>query len=58
MSIPPPPEGAALPDQPSAQSVNLYDNIMAYGLDVERFAPLHGRVVSWADFLQYVQKEN
>jgi glyoxylase-like metal-dependent hydrolase (beta-lactamase superfamily II) len=54
----PPPPGVAVPNPPSAQNVNLYDNIMAYGLDVERFAPLHGRVVTWDDFLEYVDKDN
>jgi hypothetical protein len=54
----PPPPGAALPNVPSAASVNLYDNIAAYGLEVDTIAPLHGRSVPWAEFLQYVQRPN
>jgi glyoxylase-like metal-dependent hydrolase (beta-lactamase superfamily II) len=54
----PPPPGAALPAEPSDASVNLYDNIIAYGLEVDTIAPLHGRSVSWAEFLQYVQRPN
>jgi hypothetical protein len=54
----PPPPGAALPAEPSAASVNLYDNIVAHGLEIDTIAPLHGRSVSWAEFLQYVQKPN
>jgi glyoxylase-like metal-dependent hydrolase (beta-lactamase superfamily II) len=52
----PPAEGTAMPAMPLAASVNLYDNIKAYRLDVGTIAPLHGRAVPWAEFLRYVQR--
>jgi glyoxylase-like metal-dependent hydrolase (beta-lactamase superfamily II) len=52
----PPAANAAMPAMPPVASVNLYDNIKAYRLDVGTIAPLHGRAVPWADFLRYVQK--
>jgi glyoxylase-like metal-dependent hydrolase (beta-lactamase superfamily II) len=54
---PPPPE-AAMPASPPAAAVNLYDNVKAHGLAVTTVAPLHGRTVSWADFLKFVGKPN
>lgn len=52
----PPAADAQLPAMPPAAAVNLYNNIKAYKLDVTTFAPLHGRVVPWGDFLKFVQK--
>jgi glyoxylase-like metal-dependent hydrolase (beta-lactamase superfamily II) len=43
----------AAPDAPAGpvakENVNLYDNILRLKLDVQRIAPLHGRLVSIAD---------
>ena len=50
--------GAPMPMTPPAASVNLYDNIKAYKIDVQTIAGLHGRSVPWADFLRFVQKPN
>ncbi len=52
----PPAQGAALPATPPPAAVNLYDNIMAHRLDVQTIAPLHGRVVPFAEFLKFVGK--
>ena len=54
----PPAPGAPLPAQPNASSLNLYDNIKAYNLDITTIAALHGRTATWAEFLQFVQKPN
>jgi glyoxylase-like metal-dependent hydrolase (beta-lactamase superfamily II) len=54
----PPAMGAPMPPMPPASAVNLYDNIKAYNIDVQTVAPLHGRSVPWAEFLQFVQKPN
>jgi glyoxylase-like metal-dependent hydrolase (beta-lactamase superfamily II) len=43
------PEGAAPPSSPNPYSVNLYANIQRLKLDVERIAPLHGRLVTLND---------
>ena len=52
----PPAPGTAAPAIPPQASVNLYDNIKAYRLDVANIAPLHGRLVPWAELLRYVEK--
>jgi glyoxylase-like metal-dependent hydrolase (beta-lactamase superfamily II) len=52
----PPAPGTAPPATPSAASVNLYDNVKAYNLDVSTIAPLHGQAVPWGDFLRAVGK--
>jgi len=52
----PPAMGAQLPATPPPAAVNLYDNIMAHRLDVQTIAPLHGRVVPFAEFLKFVGK--
>ena len=54
----PPAAGAPMPATPPAAAVNLYDNIKAYGIDVQMIAGLHGRAVPWAEFLRFVQKPN
>jgi len=35
---------------------NLYDNIKRLKLDVEKFAPIHGRVDAWEHFLAFLGK--
>ena len=45
-----------MPATPPPAAVNLYDNVMAYKLDVATIAALHGRSVPWADFLRFVGK--
>jgi glyoxylase-like metal-dependent hydrolase (beta-lactamase superfamily II) len=45
----PPPPNAAPVMPPSPFSVNLADNIVRLGLDVDRLLPLHGRMVPIAD---------
>jgi glyoxylase-like metal-dependent hydrolase (beta-lactamase superfamily II) len=52
----PPAMGAPMPATPTPASLNLYENVKAYNLNVERIAPLHGRAVPWAEFLRFVQK--
>ena len=52
----PPAAGAPPPATPPPAAVNLYNNIKAYKLDVTTIAPLHGRVVPWAEFLKFVGK--
>ncbi len=53
----PPAADAAPPLSPPASSLNLYDNIERLKLDVSKIAPIHGRLVTMADFLKYVGKE-
>ena len=45
-----------MPATPPPAAVNLYDNVMAYKLDVATIAALHGRAVPWSDFLRFVGK--
>jgi hypothetical protein len=52
----PPAQGAPMPAAPPPAAVNLYENIMAYKLDVATIAPLHGRAVPFAEFLRFVGK--
>jgi len=39
-----------------APAVALYDNIQRLKLDVSKIAPIHGRLVTMADFLKYLGK--
>jgi glyoxylase-like metal-dependent hydrolase (beta-lactamase superfamily II) len=50
--------GAPPPPAPTAAALNFYDNIKGYGLDVQTIVGLHGRSGTWAEFLQFVQKQN
>jgi glyoxylase-like metal-dependent hydrolase (beta-lactamase superfamily II) len=50
----PPPPNAPPPSAPNPAAVNLYENIERLKLDVDRIAPLHGRVVSMADLRKAV----
>jgi glyoxylase-like metal-dependent hydrolase (beta-lactamase superfamily II) len=52
----PPAVGAPAPATPPAASVNLYDNVQRLKLDVSKIAPIHGRLVSMADFLKFLGK--
>ena len=52
----PPAPDAQMPATPPPAAVNLYDNVIAYRLDVATIAALHGRSVPWSDFLQFVGK--
>jgi hypothetical protein len=48
--------GAAPPATPNANNVNLIDNIERLKLQVERIAPLHGRVVPLAELYTTASK--
>ncbi len=50
----PPPPNSAPPAEPSAAQVSLYENVMAYGLEPSTIAPLHGRTVTWSEFLEFI----
>ena len=50
----PPPPNAPPPSTPNPAAVNLYENIERLKLDVDRIAPLHGRLVSIADLRKAV----
>ena len=50
----PPAPNAPLPATPSAAGKALHDAVKAYNLDVSTIAPLHGRTVSWSEFLRVV----
>jgi glyoxylase-like metal-dependent hydrolase (beta-lactamase superfamily II) len=50
----PPPPSAPPPATPNPFSVNLYENIQRLKLNVDRIAPLHGRVVPLADLRSFV----
>ena len=52
----PPAAGAQPPATPPPAAVNLYENVRAYKLDVQTLAPLHGRVIPWAEFLKFVAR--
>ena len=53
----PPAADAPPPLSPPASSLNLYDNIQRLKLDVSKIAPIHGRLVSMADFHKFLGKE-
>jgi glyoxylase-like metal-dependent hydrolase (beta-lactamase superfamily II) len=44
------------PSTPNPATVNLYENIQRLNLDVERIAPLHGRLVNIADLRKTIGK--
>jgi glyoxylase-like metal-dependent hydrolase (beta-lactamase superfamily II) len=44
------------PSTPNPATVNLYENIERLNLDVERIAPLHGRLVTIADLKRTIGK--
>lgn len=52
----PPAPDAQMPATPPPAAVNLYNNVIAYKLDVATIAALHGRSVPWSDFLRFVGK--
>jgi glyoxylase-like metal-dependent hydrolase (beta-lactamase superfamily II) len=52
----PPAANAQMPATPPPAAVNLYNNILAYKLDVATIAALHGRAVPFSDFLRFVGK--
>ena len=47
---------APAPSAPNPASINLYENIERLKLDVDRIAPLHGRVVTLAEIRKAVGK--
>ena len=53
----PPAADAAPPLSPPVASLNLLDNIQRLKLDVSKIAPIHGRLVSMADFYKFLGKE-
>jgi glyoxylase-like metal-dependent hydrolase (beta-lactamase superfamily II) len=44
------------PSVPNPASVNLYENIQRLNLDVDRIAPLHGRIVALAELKKTIGK--
>jgi len=42
------------PASPNPSTVNLYENVQRLKLDVGPIAPLHGRMVTWADLLKAI----
>jgi hypothetical protein len=52
----PPAPNTPPPAMPSAAATSLYNNVQRLKLPVDRVAPLHGRVVPWNEFLQFVGK--
>jgi len=52
----PPAPNAPPPASPAPAAVNLYENILRLNLDVDRIAPLHGRLVTVADLKTAVGK--
>jgi glyoxylase-like metal-dependent hydrolase (beta-lactamase superfamily II) len=52
----PPAQGAAYPPKPSAASMSLFNNVQRLKLQVDRLAPLHGRVIPWSEFTSFIQK--
>ena len=54
----PAPADAPPPATPSPFALNLFENIQRLKLDVTRIVPVHGRVVSWAEFLKAVGKQS
>jgi len=53
----PPPADALPPTTPPASSLNLYENIQRLKLNVSKIAPIHGRLVTMADFLKFLGKK-
>jgi glyoxylase-like metal-dependent hydrolase (beta-lactamase superfamily II) len=53
----PPPPDAAPPAAPSAATLSLFDAVQRLKLDVDRIVPVHGRVVSWPEFLTIIGKQ-
>jgi glyoxylase-like metal-dependent hydrolase (beta-lactamase superfamily II) len=49
--------GTAAPAAPSPFALNLYENIQRLKLDVAQIAPIHGRIVPWAEFLKAIGKQ-
>jgi len=54
----PPPADAPPPANPSPANINLYENIQRLKLDVAKIAPIHGRLVTMADFLKFLGKKS
>jgi hypothetical protein len=52
----PPPAGEPLPTTPTVANKRFYTHVQRLGLDVATIAPIHGRVVPWADFLKVMQQ--
>ena len=50
------PPNATPPANPNSAMLNLYDNIQRLNLDVNRIAPLHGRVVDLAELKRTIGK--
>ena len=48
----PPAQGAQLPATPTASAKTLMQNIRKLKLDVERHAPVHGRVGTHEEFMR------
>jgi glyoxylase-like metal-dependent hydrolase (beta-lactamase superfamily II) len=52
----PPAPNAQPPATPSAATMSLFNNVRRLGLNVDRIAPIHGRVYPWGDFVKLVGK--
>jgi hypothetical protein len=51
----PPAAGEPLPTATAANK-SFYTHVQRLGLDVATIAPIHGRVVPWADFVKLMQQ--
>jgi len=52
----PPAPNAPYPGKPSAASMSLHNNVQRLKLQVDRIAPLHGRVIPWSEFATFISK--
>jgi glyoxylase-like metal-dependent hydrolase (beta-lactamase superfamily II) len=52
----PPAANAPYPAKPSAATMSLYNNVQRLKLQVDRIAPLHGRVVPWSELTAFAAK--
>ena len=50
--------GAPPPATPNPFTVNFYENVQRLKLDVAQVAPIHGRLVPWAEVLKAVGKQS
>ena len=54
----PPAADAPPPANASPANINLYDNIQRLKLEVKKIAPIHGRLVTMADYMKYLGKKS
>lgn len=52
----PPAPNTPYPPKPNAATMSLYNNVQRLKLQVDRIAPLHGRVIPWSEFATFISK--